>query len=135
MRNENLESDYRGEQRKRHFEDPKYRKWSDIEEATLGNNYGDYRERAFIRFYLGCDYRNDSKSLSEIHKVMSNGENHPINWDAFYAYFDKRSNDPDNPYIHEMEEKMFPWLDGSPTVMELLNQYRDTLASLDYDMV
>ena len=42
--------------------------------------------------------------------------------------------DSDNPYIREMEEKMFPWLDDSPTVMELLNQYRDTLTSPDYDM-
>ena len=30
MRNESLESDYRGEQRKRYFEDPNYRKWSDV---------------------------------------------------------------------------------------------------------
>lgn len=58
----------------------------------------------------------------------------PINWNAFYDYFDTRSNDSDNPYIREMEEKMFPWLDDSPTVMELLNQYRDTLTSPDYDM-
>lgn len=98
-------------------------------------NYGDYRERAFIRFYLDCDSRNDRKSLSKIHEVMSNGKSHPINWEAFYAYFDERFNDPNNPYIHEMSEKMFPWLDDSPTVIELLNQYRDTLTSPDYDMV
>ena len=30
---------------------------------------------------------------------------------------------------------MFPWLDDSPTVIELLNQYRDTLTSPDYDLI
>lgn len=135
MRNESLESGYRGEQRKRHFEDPNYRRWSDIAEAKFADNYGDYRERAFIRCYLDCDYRNDRKSLSGIHEVMSNGKSHPINWGAFYTYFDKRLNDPYNPYLSEMDEKMFPWLDDSPTVIELLNQYRETLLQPDYDMV
>ena len=135
MRSENLESDYRGEQRKRYFEDPKYRKWSDIEEAMDGDNYGDYRERALIRLYLDCDYDSPRESLSKIHDVMSNGAAHPINWDAFYAYFDERLNDPDNPYMHEMKEKMFPWLDESPTVIELLNQYRETLLPPDYDLI
>lgn len=66
---------------------------------------------------------------------MSNGKSHPINWEAFYAYFDERFNDPNNPYIHEMSEKMFPWLDDSPTVIELLNQYREILLSSDYDLI
>ena len=133
MRSKSRESEYRGKQRKRYFEDPNYRKWSDIVEDDY--NYGDYRERAFIRFYLDCDSRNDRKSLSKIYEVMSNGKSHPINWEAFYAYFDERFNDPNDPYIHEMSEKMFPWLDDSPTVIELLNQYRDTLTSPDYDLI
>lgn len=133
MRNENLESEYRGKQRKRYFEDPNYRKWSDIVKDNY--NYGDYRERAFIRCYLDCDEMNDNKSLSKIHEVMSNGKSYPINWEAFYAYFDERLNDPDNPYIHEMYEKMFQFMDDSPTVIELLNQYRETLLPPDYDMV
>lgn len=99
MRSESLESKYRGEQRKRYFEEPSYRKWSDIEKATFSDNYGDYRERAFIRLYLDCDDMDDNKSLSKIHEVMSNGKSHPINWGNFYAYFDERLNDPDNPYI------------------------------------
>lgn len=103
MRNENLESEYRGKQRKRHFEDPNYRKWSDIVKDNY--NYGDYRERAFIRFYLDCDYYNERQLLAAIREVMSNGKSHPINWEAFYAYFDERLNDPDNPYMHEMNEK------------------------------
>lgn len=127
MRIGNLEPNYRGEQRKHYFEDPKYRKWSDIETAMDNDNYGEYRERAFIRLYLDCDSRDNQESLSKIHEVMSNGENHPINWSAFYTYFDKRSNDPHNPYAWEMGEKMFPRLDDSPTVKELLDQYRDTL--------
>lgn len=135
MRRESLESEYRGKRRKHYFEDPSYRKWSDIEDAKDNYNYGDYRERAFIRFYLDCDSRNDRKSLSKIHEVMSNGKSHPINWEAFYAYFDERFNDPNNPYIHEMSEKMFPWLYDSPTVIELLNQYREILLSSDYDLI
>lgn len=103
MRNENLESEYRGKQRKRYFEDPNYRKWSNIVKDNY--NYGDYRERAFIRFYLDCDCYNERQSLAAIREVMSNGKSHPINWDNFYAYFDERLNDPDNPYMHEMNEK------------------------------
>lgn len=133
MRNENLESEYRGKRRKHYFEDPKYRKWSDIVKDNY--NYGDYRERAFIRFYLDCDCYNERQSLAAIREVMSNGKSHPINWEAFYAYFDERLNDPDNPYMHEMNEKMFVFMDDSPTVIELLDQYRDTLTSSGYDMV
>ena len=133
MRSENLESEYRGKQRKRYFEDPNYRKWSDIVKDNY--NYGDYRERAFIRFYLDCDCYNERKSLEAIREVMSNGKSHPINWEAFYTYFDERLNDPDNPYMHEMNEKMFVFMDDSPTVIELLDQYRDTLTSSGYDMV
>ena len=40
MRSESRESEYRGKQRKRYFEDPKYRKWSDIEDAKDNYNYG-----------------------------------------------------------------------------------------------
>lgn len=87
MRSESRESEYRGKQRKRYFEDLKYRKWSDIDAVTADDNYGDYRERAFIRFYLDCDSRNDRKSLSKIHEVMSNGKSHPINWEAFLRLF------------------------------------------------
>lgn len=133
MRNENLESEYRGKQRKRHFEDPNYRKWSDIVKDNY--SYGDYRERAFICFYLDCDCYNERQSLAAIREVMSNGKSHPINWEAFYAYFDERLNDPDNPYMHEMNEKMFVFMDDSPTVIELLDQYRETLLSSDYDLI
>mgnify|MGYP001744294358 CR=1 FL=1 len=133
MRNENLESEYRGKQRKRYFEDPNYRKWSDIVKDNY--NYGDYRERAFIRFYLDCDCYNERQSLAAIREVMSNGKSHPINWEAFYAYFDERLNDPDNPYMHEMNEKMFIFMEDSPTVIELLDQYRETLLPPDYDLI
>ena len=57
------------------------------------------------------------------------------NTEAFYAYFDDRLNDTDNPYIHEMYEKMFQFMDDSPSVIELLNQYREALLPPDYDMV
>ena len=135
MRSESRESEYRGKRRKHYFEDPKYRKWSDIDAVTADDNYGDYRERAFIRFYLDCDCYNERKSLSKIHEVMLNGKSYPINWETFYAYFDERLNDPDNPYMHEMNEKMFPFMDDSPTVIELLNQYREILLSSDYDLI
>ena len=135
MRNESMESEYRGKQREHYFEDPSYRKWSDINEARIADNYGDYRERAFIRLYLDCNHIDDYDSLSAIREVMSNGKSHPINWKAFYAYFDERLNDHENPYSHEMTEKMFPFMRDSLTVIELLNQYRETLLPPDYDMV
>jgi hypothetical protein len=133
MRSESRESEYRGKQRKQYFEDPNYRKWSDIMKDNY--SYGDYRERALIRCYLDCNDMNDNKSLSKIHEVMSSGKFYPINWETFYAYFDERLNDPDNPYMHEMNEKMFPFMDDSPTVIELLNQYREILLSSDYDLI
>lgn len=108
MRSRDMEPNYRSEQRKHYFEDPKYRKWSDIETAMDDDNYGEYREQAFIRRYLDCNYNNNQESLSKIHDVMSNGKNHPINWGAFYAYFDNRSNDPHNPYAWEMGRKNVP---------------------------
>lgn len=82
-----------------------------------------------------CDKcHNDEKLLSNLHDVLKNGKSHPINWEAFYAYFDERLNDPENPIREEMTEEIFPYLDDSPTVIELLNQYTDTLLSSEYDL-
>ena len=139
MRKADLESDYRRVMREHYFEDPNYRKWSDIKESREYNYYGSYRERAFIRCYLsgtyGSGYESGQAGLSKIRHIMSNGASHPINWGAFYAYFDERLNDPENPYVGEMDEKMFPLIKDSPTVIELLNQYRETLLPPPYDIV
>ena len=135
MRNQNYESNYRAKRRKHYFEDPEYKKWSYLERLG-GFNYGHYRERAFLKYYL-CEkkFGNDRQLLSNLHEVLANGKSHPTNWVAFYAYFDERLNDHENPYSHEMTEKMFPFMRDSLTVIELLNQYRETLLPPDYDMV
>ena len=135
MRNQNYESNYRAKRRKHYFEDPEYRKWSCLERLS-GFNYGHYRERAFLKYYL-CEnkFGNDRQLLANLHEVLANGKSHPINWVSFYAYFDERLNDPENQFREEMTEEVFPYLDGSPTVIELLNQYRETLLSPNYDIV
>lgn len=82
-----------------------------------------------------CDRcSDDERFLSNLHEVLKNGKSQPINWEAFYDYFDERLNDPENPIREEMTEEIFPYLDDSPTVIELLNQYRDTLLSPEYDI-
>ena len=134
MRNSSDESNYRAERRRHYFEDPNYRKWSDI----IGNdiyNYGDYRERAFLRFYLDCDEVYDKMSLSKMHETLVNGKDQPINWESFYTYFDERMNDPENPYTNEMTEKLFPFMDDKISVIDLINQYRDELLSPNYDII
>lgn len=133
MRDTNNESNYRAEQRKRYFEDPKYRKWSEIIKDTY--NYGDYRERAFLRLYLDCNEISDEMSLLKMHETLANGKDQPINWEAFYAYFDERMNDSENPYLHEMTEKLFPFIGDKISVIDLINQYREELLSLNYDIV
>ena len=134
MRHKDHESKYRAKRREHYFEDPKYRKWSDcIRLHSYG--YGHYRERAFLKYYL-CDHdSNDERFLSKLHEVLKNGKSQPINWEAFYAYFDERLNDPENPFRDKMTEEIFLGIFDSPTVIGLINQYRETLLSPDYDMV
>lgn len=134
MRRTDEESNYRAERRKHYFENPCYRKWSDMYSINE-YGYGDLRERAFLRRYLDCNDSDDNKALSKMHEVLKNGKDPPIDWVAFYAYFDERINDLENPYIHEMTEELFFFLDDSPSVIKLIDQYRETLLSLSYDII
>lgn len=77
MRPESEESKYRAGRRKQYFENPKYRKWSDIIDKT-NRSYGTYRERAFLRLYLDCNEVSDNLSLSKMHETLANGKNQPI---------------------------------------------------------
>lgn len=134
MRPESEESKYRAGRRKQYFENPKYRKWSDIIDKT-NRSYGTYRERAFLRLYLDCNEVSDNLSLSKMHETLANGKNQPIDWEAFYSYFDERMDDTDNPYAYEMEEELFSFIDDKISVINLINQYRDELLSPNYDIV
>ena len=134
MRPESEESKYRAGRRKQYFENPKYRKWSDIIDKT-NRSYGTYRERAFLRLYLDCNEVSDNLSLSKMHETLANGKNQPIDWEAFYSYFDELMDDTDNPYAHEMEEELFSFIDDKISVINLINQYRDELLSPNYDIV
>lgn len=44
-------------------------------------------------------------------------------------------NDSENPYLHEMTEKLFPFIDDKISVIDLINQYREELLSPNYDIV
>ena len=134
MRRDSEESRYRAKQREHYFEDSNYRKWSDIMDKD-DSFYGNYRERAFLRLYLDCDGASDESSLSKMHETLANGKDHPINWESFYAYFDARMNDPENPYVREMTEELFTFAGDKICLMDLINQYRDELLSPNYDII
>lgn len=134
MRTDETESSYRAKRRGHYFEEPSYRKWPDFTGPDRFG-YGNYRERAFLKYYLCGECHDDEKLLSNLHDVLKNGKSHSINWEAFYAYFDERLNDPENKFREEMNEEIFPRLNNSPTVIKLLNQYRYTLLSPNYNIV
>ena len=126
------EIDFREKQRRRYFEDPNYRRWSDI----VGNNddYGDFRDEVlFIEYVANADM--DTVSIEDLRKLLENGHELPINWSHFYEYFDERANDPDNPYAHEITKGIFYSMYDKISVIDLLNEYREYLLSVPYDIV
>ena len=68
---------------------------------------------------------------------MDKGKELPINWDALYAYFDERLNDPENDYKHQLINQIYytPGFKNEVSLMELLDEYREILLQPDYDIV
>ena len=122
--------------REKHFENPNYRKWSDM----IPLNDGDYGSKLedifFISYITGkSDINIDSQTF---YKSLDNGHELPIDWVSLYDYFDNRFADEDNYAKYEITR---PFISGNTheairwSVMDILNFYRDRLLSPAYDMV
>lgn len=126
---------HRKAQRRRYFEDPDYRKWSDV--VTNDIDYGEYRDDIlFIEYIANTD--SETVSPSYLHKLLENGHELPINWENFYTYFDERLADPTNCFYSELTKAGYAYSANpfnNETIEDILNKYRDSLLSPKYDMV
>ena len=135
MRTMDDEINYREGQRRRYFEDPDYRKWSDV---VPNDDYGEWRDDVlFVEYVTNEDIEKTSRAY--LHKLLENGRELPINWENFYAYFDERLNDTDNPFRSELTSKGYAYNNLDPfekgTIEDILNKYRDSLLSPKYDII
>lgn len=133
MRTIDEELELRKKQRETYFEDPAYRKWSDITPRT--SSYAEYSELGFITSYLlgDCDaYAN----LSRVCELLTNGKQLPINWTAVYDYYDERYHDDGNRLWEEWFHGIYNHGDvvNGQSLRTLLNEFRNELVG-DYDIV
>lgn len=137
MRPFNAEMNLRKMQRQCYFEDPRYRKWSDIQQdSTLSLYEAEPDNNFFIDYLFGtCD--NPPSSPIDIRRQMDKGKELPINWDALYAYFDERFNDPGNDYKHQFTYQGYytAGFKDEVSLIEILEEYREILLQPIYDIV
>lgn len=130
------EINHRRKLRKKYLEDPNFRRWSDI--APDGDEidaFDEWRDD----FLFCCFVTNNTDigfTVSDLVEYLNRGDELPINWVNFYAYFDERLNDPENRYLSTLIEPVIYNGVSEPrmSVKELLNQYRDKLLST-YDII
>ena len=125
-----------GVMRDKYFENPRYRKWSDIIPPS-DNSYGDRLEyNFFIDYIMGDD--NSRMDAQKIYGTLDNGHSLPIDWQSLYAYFDERFVDEDNYALDELTKPFLSSNTLEPTrwsVMDILNHYREFLLNQPYDIV
>ena len=134
MRDYDDELRHRQALRRKYFEDPNYRRWSDIvPEGIDGRPYMTWRDdRLFDYLITG---QTERSNLSTIQTHLRDGYKLPINWSNFYAYFDERLNDPYNKLTDELVKmSMGNWTEEHFTVKDLLEQHRDEFFE-SYDMI
>lgn len=130
------EINHRRKLRKKYLEDPNFRRWSDI--APDGDEidaFDEWRDD----FLFCCFITNNTDigfTVSDLVEYLNRGDELPINWVNFYAYFDERLNDPENRYLSTLVEPVIYNGVSEPrmSIKELLNQYRDKLLST-YDII
>ena len=122
--------------RKKYFENPKYRKWSDIT-PLQANGYGNRLEYAFfVAYIMGKD--DASMDADKLYTLLDDGHNLPIDWSALYIYFDERFADNGNCALDELTQPVLSSKTHGPTrwsIMDILNHYREFLLSNSYDMI
>lgn len=136
VRSHEDEINHRRKLRKKYLEDPNFRRWSDI--APDGDEidaFDEWRDD----FLFCCFVTNNTDigfTVSDLVEYLNRGDELPINWVNFYAYFDERLNDPENRYLSTLVEPVIYNGVSEPrmSVKELLNQYRDKLLST-YDII
>lgn len=130
------EINHRRKLRKKYLEDPNFRRWSDIApDDDEIDAFDEWRDD----FLFCCFVTNNTDigfTVSDLVEYLNRGDELPINWVNFYAYFDERLNDPENRYLSTLVEPVIYNGVSEPrmSVKELLNQYRDKLLST-YDII
>lgn len=137
MRPFNAEMNLRKMQRQCYFEDPRYRKWSDIQQDSTLSLYEAEPDNDFFIDYLFGTCDNPPSSPIDIRRQMDKGKELPINWDALYAYFDERFNDPGNDYKHQFTYQGYytAGFKDEVSLIEILEEYREILLQPMYDIV
>lgn len=131
--------DHRKILRQKYFEDPSYRRLSDLVPDGLdGNKYGGWRDDVIFALLVTGKTKSGRK-LSELKAYLDKGSELPINWENLYAYFDEQLEDPENRYlsgITTVNTTIFAshMFTSEISLEDLLNQYRDYLTG-DYDIV
>ena len=76
--------------RQKYFEDPRYRKWSDVVPGGLdGRQYMLWRDDRLFD-YLITNQVSSQSNLPKLKTCLKDGKKLPINWSNFYAYFDEQ---------------------------------------------
>lgn len=139
VRTHREEMDHRKILRQKYFEDPNYRRLSDLVPDGLdGNKYGGWRDDVIFALLVTGKSKSGRK-LSELKAYLNKGSELPINWENLYAYFDEQLADPENRYlsgITTVNTTIFAshMFTSEISLEDLLNQYRDYLTG-DYDIV
>lgn len=139
VRTHREEMDHRKIIRQKYFEDPNYRRLSDLVPDGLdGNKYGGWRDDVIFALLVTGKTKSGRK-LSELKAYLDKGSELPINWENLYAYFDEQLEDPENRYlsgITTVNTTIFAshMFTSEISLEDLLNQYRDYLTG-DYDIV
>lgn len=133
MRTIDEEIKLRKQQREAYFEDPNYRKWSDVVYAP--SIYANWSEKGFLAGYLlgDCYAYID---LSRMRELLANGKQLPINWKSVYDYFDERYHDDKNRLWDEWFHGLYNPGDvvNGQSIRTLLNEFRNELVG-DYDII
>lgn len=131
MRTIEEEIDLRTEQRKRYFENPRYRKLSDYLDIN-DSEYGELSDcYLFYRYVAGCRFTELTED--NVERAMNPDTNQTIDFEAVYAYFDERCNDKNNAASQEIVLIPLPFV--NTTVQDLLDEYRDVVLKPPYDIV
>ena len=127
---------HRRKLRTKYFEDPSYRKWSDVvPDGFDGGYYSGWRDDVLFSTLI-TNQSTGRQTASQLIEYLDKGHELPINWVNFYAYFDEQLNDPENRYLssildNDIRGDEFEW---STSVVKLLNRYREQLCS-SYDII
>ena len=122
--------------REKYFEDPNYRRWSDIVPGGLSSrHYVSWRDDCLFDYYI-TNQRATHSNTTKLKIHLHNGHELPINWSNFYAYFDEVLNDPMSRFVSELTPFKMTNFDGTydTTVKRLLDKYRDHLTN-PYDII